>query len=398
MNKNNWNKLQKYLPLFSELNLDMAFLYITETGYKKGIIDATLPVRSFLKRNNLHNYETQGQGQSENGVTLSSKMILHNETIDLVSSLYRPKTKKGDPRIWFRGIKKYCDANSFIALITNENILYIINLTDNTIKQSVSTKGYVYQELLKLTLKKQTIAHELYDKIKIIHNKGFIPTVVSGDTGVGMTLEHELEIPPNSNAKPDYKGIELKASRKKVKNPTRNVLFNKAPDWKNSPCKSTKEILNKYGYYSNDKDRIQLYCTITATKPNPNGFYLDIDNDESTLKVMHINDGEVVEWNLEYLKELLLNKHAETFWVEAESKYINEIEHFQYNKIIHTMQPKINFISSLILNGTITLDFGMHFKKNGSAYWRLYALKIHKNNLNKLFPEPKEYDLTTSQL
>lgn len=395
MNKDNWKELQEYLPLFSELNLDMAFLYITETGFKKGIIDATIPVRNFLKRNQLHDYETQGQGQSENGITLSSKMILHDKTIDLVSSLYRPKTKKGDPRIWFRGIKKYCDANSFIALATDKKILYILNLTDESIKQSLSSKGYVYQELLKLSEEKQTISRELYSKIKIIHNKGFIPTVVSGDTGVGMTLEHELGIPPNSEARPDYKGIELKASRKKIKNKTRNVLFNKAPDWKNSPCKSTREIIDKYGYFSEEKNRMQLYCTMNATKPNPQGLYLDIDNNELTLKVMHNTEGEVVEWNLEYLKELLLNKHAETFWVEAESKIINGVEHFQYNKIIHTRQPNVNFITSLIMSNTITLDFGMHIKPNGSPYWRLFALKIHKDNLNKLFPEPKEYDLTT---
>ena len=47
------------------------------------------------------------------------------------------------------------------------------------------------------------------------------------------------------------------------------------------------------------------------------------------------------------------------------------------------------------MSNVITLDFGMHIKPNGSPYWRLFAFKIHKDNLNKLFPEPKEYDLTT---
>lgn len=130
-----------------------------------------------------------------------------------------------------------------------------------------------------------------------------------------------------------------------------------------------------------------------SIKANPQGLYLDIDNDESTLKVMHINDGEVVKWDLEYLKELLLNKHGETFWVEAESKFIEDIEHFCYNKIIHTKEPNVNFIASLIMNNIITLDFGMHIKPNGVAYWRLFALKIRKENLDKLFPKPKEYDL-----
>lgn len=83
MNKDNWKELQEYLPLFFELNLDMSFLFITEIGYEKGIIDATIPVRNFLKRNNLHNYETQGQGQKENGATLDAKLILPTETVDL---------------------------------------------------------------------------------------------------------------------------------------------------------------------------------------------------------------------------------------------------------------------------------------------------------------------------
>ena len=75
MNKENWDTLQEYLPLFSELNLDMSFLYITETGYTKGIIDATIPVRNFLRKNNLHDYETQDQGQKENGVELGLELF-----------------------------------------------------------------------------------------------------------------------------------------------------------------------------------------------------------------------------------------------------------------------------------------------------------------------------------
>ena len=394
MNKENWADLQEYLPLFSELNLDMSFLYITETGYTKGIIDATIPVRNFLRKNKLHDYETQGQGQKEHGVELPAKMILHDTTVELVTSLYRPKTKKGDPRIWFRGIKTYCDANSFIAIATDKKQLYIINLTDETIKESLSEKGYVYQELLKLSQEKQSIAHELYNKIKDIHNKGFIPTVVSGDTGVGMTLEHELGIPPNSQAKPDYKGIELKATRETYTD-TRNVqLFNKRPDWENSPCKSTTDVLNNYGYYREEKNRVQLYCDIFYGKPNTQELFLDIDDDETKLMVVHTRNGEVIEWDLNELKDSLEEKHKETFWIEAESKYINNIEHFKYNKIIHTKNPNTHLLTLLIMNNTIRLSIGMHFKPNGSPYWRQFALRLNKKDLNKLFPEPKEYDLT----
>ena len=56
-------------------------------------------------------------------------------------------------------------------LLIEKKQLYIINLTDETIKESLSEKGYVYQELLKLSQEKQSIAHELYNKIKERENE-----------------------------------------------------------------------------------------------------------------------------------------------------------------------------------------------------------------------------------
>lgn len=395
MNKDNWKELQEYLPLFFELNLDMSFLFITEIGYEKGIIDATIPVRNFLKRNNLHNYETQGQGQKENGATLDAKLILPTETVDLECSLYRPKTKKGDPRIWFRKIKNYCEANSFIALATDKKIVYLINLSDEKTIHSLSSKGYVYQELLKLSEEKQNIACELYNKIKAIHNKGFLQTVVSGDTGVGMTLEKELQIKPNSSRKPDYKGIEIKTyrmnKRKKITN--RSNLFSKTPDWRNSNYHSSKELLEEFGYESNG--RINLKCSLKANQViNNQGLYLQTDFNENMLYVMHQSKGEVVQWDFEELHKSLLKKHPETFWIGAETKIVDNTEYFRYSKITHTKNPQANIFDLLIESGIITLDFTMHIKENGEARDHGYLFKISKKNLNKLFPEIKEYNLS----
>ncbi len=43
--------------------VEFATIQITETGLKKSILDATAPVRAYLKEKNVHDYETQLQGQ-----------------------------------------------------------------------------------------------------------------------------------------------------------------------------------------------------------------------------------------------------------------------------------------------------------------------------------------------
>mgnify|MGYP000636587006 CR=1 FL=1 len=55
----------------------------------------------------------------------------------------------------------------------------------------------------------------LLAKIKEVNKKGWIKTLRKGDTGVGYTLETELGIRANSNQKPDFHGIEIKAFRNK---------------------------------------------------------------------------------------------------------------------------------------------------------------------------------------
>ena len=70
----------------------------------------------------------------------------------------------------------------------------------------------------------KSIASELLKKIEDIHKQGYIRGINHGDTAVGMTLEHCLGIPPNDSKLPDYKGIELKASRLGGKKPS-NLVY-----------------------------------------------------------------------------------------------------------------------------------------------------------------------------
>lgn len=55
--------LNIFIPIFAELNLPVAFLVPTPTGYFKSIMDATAPIRELLKEQNIHDYMSQKQVQ-----------------------------------------------------------------------------------------------------------------------------------------------------------------------------------------------------------------------------------------------------------------------------------------------------------------------------------------------
>ena len=99
--------LSQFLPIFANLHIPVAFLVPTPTGFKKSIMDATAPIRNLLKDAGLHDYIQQEQG--ENGkVLVKTHLITNNGDIKTQTSLYRPKTKSGDPRLWIYKLSSYC--------------------------------------------------------------------------------------------------------------------------------------------------------------------------------------------------------------------------------------------------------------------------------------------------
>ena len=390
--------LEPFIPIFSKLELDVAFLTPTETAYNKAIIDAIIPVRDFLKRNNLHDYEKQGQGP-ENKKKLPAFFVTDEELIETKASLYRPKTKKGDPRIWFSKLTRYCNAEDTLALVTDGKMIYVIDLSLKSISNSLLSKSYVFKILKELSEREKAISKELLSKIQEIHNKGFISTVTVGDTGVGMTLENQLGILPNPSKSPDYKGIEIKAKRSGFRYTNRVNLFSQVPDWDNSRGMTAEKLLNEYGYWGVDykgNQRFQLYCTVTANRPNTQGLYFSVREEEDILEnrsLVNKIDKYVLQWSFEKLRNNLQKKHRETFWVGAESKVISGVEHFQYNTVVHTKKPNISLFPYLVDSEVITMDYTMHRKPNGKVRDHGYLFKIRPEKINLLFPEPLEYNL-----
>lgn len=368
--------------------IEHAIFEPTETGLKKAILDATQPVRALFELENFHFFSRQGQGQDAK-VLAEAYFITHTDFFKSDVSLYRPVTKKGDPRMWFSNFKGFAKPNDQVAIIVFNNSLYLMNISQfdltNEAKKADSPLSQFLQQYLAF---KGHVAKELLQKLREIALKP-IQSIIQGDTAIGMAVEHALGIPPNSDKKPDYKGIELKSGRNKK---NRSNLFAQVAEWDLSPCKSSAEILDLYGYMrGGDK---KLNCTSSCSTINSQGLTLYYDASSDQLIEKHENGDIVAVWTGSLLRARLLEKHSETFWIHAESTKIKGKEYFRLISVTHTRKPLVNQLLPLIQDGIITMDHLIK-RKHGekSAKERGPLFKIHPKNLHLLFPEPKIYKL-----
>lgn len=380
------------IKVLTEKSVELTLIEPTETGLGKSIMDATGVVRNFLKSKAIHDFESQKQGQ-EYKIQISSYLILENSLANSIASLYRPNTKKGDPRIWFKGLGSYSNANDILGIIAFENDLYVLNITQLDLHKLIESK--ISNPLQDLVNEINQISNEVAEELLILLNKiaskGPVPAMLQADTAIGRTLETLLGIDINSSKKPDYKGIELKSYRDKRGN--RKNLFAQVPDWNLSKFKSSAEILNAFGY-SRGED-FKLYCTVSTLVKNSQGLKLKINNEISQLleNSDKSNIGDFVVWGLETLHKRLLEKHNETFWIAADSVTTEGKEYFQYKKVEHTKKPIVSQFDILLEQGIITLDHLIKRKPSGSVVEKGPIFKIKPNALDLLFPPSQSYNL-----
>lgn len=386
------------IRFFNTHSVEATYLVPTSVGLGKSIMDATSPLRLYLKENQIHNYDGQTQGP-EGKKTVETFFVTETNLIPTTASLYRPqaKGKEGDPRIWFSKLPSYALPNNLLGVVAFNNALYVINLSNSNIRQSVQDSNSPLSRLFKqINADQSSVSDELLNKLREVASRGWIKTVTVGDTGIGATLEHCLGIQINSSQKPDYKGIELKTKRiTGLRATTRTSLFAQVPDWEISALKSSAQILDTYGY--NRGDVKKLYCTVKATAPNPQGLILRIDEPKDILQERYESadiSREVVTWKFDVLRNRLLTKHNETFWIGAATSKIDGTEHFHYKKVLHTRVPFASNFHTLCQEGVITLDHLIKRDVSGKVVEKGPLFKINPSDLGLLFPPPLQFDLT----
>ena len=384
---------QKNLQFMSNLGIRYTTFQTYWTSLEKGYFDAIAPLRTFLLEEGIHDYACQGQGQL-NKEYRDAYLLTETLLVPAKASLYRPQTKKGDPRIWFSRLHNHAQPDDLFVLFHLRQCLYIINITQTNIEECVhSAGGNPVQEIL-LTLQKEGLstAHELLSKFKALYDNGrWYQSEVQADTGIGRAVETLLGIKMNGSKEPDYKGIELKSKRLQ-RSASKNGLFSQIPNWETSHYKSGKQIVQQYGYLKDGAKTLQI--TVQANKPNAQTLMLDVKQEEDRLEMVSMQDAviadHIVEWQLKTLHHRLKTKHKETFWVSVDNRMMDGKEYFRYSYIEHTRNPNIDAFDQLIAQQMISLELLLSRPSGRGDTWNF---KIKNEAMSLLFPEKLIYKL-----
>ena len=357
-------------------------LYLTRTGLEKGILDATEPMRKLLAGAKIHDFSRQEQGP-EHKVVKGACFVHPDSSDETKVSLYRPKTKDGDPRFWFAGLPGYARPDDVLAVFVKDGMLHLLNLS----QQWLAADDFSRFFLEGLERESRREANELLEKLRAIARRGAIRAVCEGDTAIGRSIETALGIQINSSRNPDYHGIELKSGRSPRMGGQENRanLFACVADWSLSTCKGSREILEKYGYRRGSD--FKLYCTVSCNRANSQGLQLKLEEVRQLLREFHRDNprGDVCIWPLPLLHERLSEKHKETFWIQARSLMRGRTEYFELQSVVHTTRPSHTQFDRLLDAGNITVDHLIKKKSSGSVVEKGPLFKIEKNRIAELF-------------
>ncbi len=380
---------QKNLKFLVNHNVKFTQVEITATGLKKSILDSTTPMRTFFLENGIHNYEEQLQGQ-EHKASRRALILTDATKKETTAVFYRPNTKKGDPRMWIYGLGAYSEGSDIYVLFVFDKALCAVNITHVDIEKCYNSPIITpLQDIIKVINKEENlVAEELLAKFRSIEGQ-WLESEITADTGIGRTIETFLGISMNCDKAPDYKGIEIKSNREK-RSSKKNVLFTKSPNWDVSALKSSREIVEEYGYYTEDGKKT-YQNTVQCTPPNSQMLFLNVNHLDELLELQaqqkRVKD--VAAWRLIELHKRLLSKHHETFWVEVDNEKSNGKEYFRLKQIEHTKNPNVGQFDVLIEQNIITVDL-LLCRQSGNG--DTYSFKIKKKGMPLLFPQSVIYN------
>lgn len=385
------NEESANLAALNSCGFASVLLFVTGTGLKKNILDATEAIRITLLKNEIHDYSLQSQGQA---YKRTIEVVIHTSAGPrrIPSSFYRPVTKNGDPRFWPQRFGEYSSPEDVFAIFISDKEIHFINLSREPLHESIYNGTATELGVFFITKREasDSVSGELLRFLREIASNGPLEAVCKGDTAIGRSIETALGIPINSSRKPDYNGIELKSGRAKIQgHATRATLFACVPNWQLSQCKSSAEILDKFGYTRLGIKK--LYCTVSTSKANSQGLLLQIDqavrflHERSTLQ----QSSDVAIWQLSHLENRLFEKHKETFWIQAKSVHIKGREFFDLKTVTHTKTPNLPQFERMLEEGSINMDHLIK-RENGRVTEKGPLFKIQRNKIPELFlGEPK---------
>jgi hypothetical protein len=223
---------------------------------------------------------------------------------------------------------------------------------------------------------------EIINKLKTIHNQGFIKTHRAGNTGIGKTLEDLLGIAENNIPGPDMEEIELKTVRSG--SISMLTLFTKSP----LPRNTNSRLLTKFGYWSSHGSYSkELNTTVNAKDFNKlagkPGFKIDIKDEK--LRLMSSGWEEQGYWDINTLKICFERKFPKLLYIKADYKGKGRYEEFWYNEGWLLSGFSFRNFLKLLKYGTILVDIRIGQYPEGGTHDHGTAFRVLHDDLDQCF-------------
>ena len=207
-----------------------------------------------------------------------------------------------------------------------------------------------------------------FQKLK---NKGFVPSLRNGSTGIGYTFEKLLGLKENNLALPDIENIEIKAHRDNSNSLITLFTFNNKV-WQISPL----EAIKKYGSYDQN-GRLGMYYTMSLT-PNSTGLFLIVNS--QTISVQHTSGEIRATWQLCQFAERFKQKIPALLLVSAHTEERDGKEYFHFYRVQLMRETSDQLLAELFKTGNLLVDLRLHDKgtsaRNHGTGFRIYEDKL----------------------
>ncbi len=221
--------------------------------------------------------------------------------------------------------------------------------------------------------------NKIISKLQEIENKGFIPSLRRGSTGIGYTFETLFGLQENNIPIPDVGGrVEIKTIRRD----SQSLLFTfNRGVWH----LKQKEFIQKYGYID-EKGRYALKNTLFYGKPIPQGISLDIDESMNIIYLVDVNTGEkLATWDVYVMVGKFMVKLSRLLLVIADRKVEQGREYFHYNEAYLLTNPSPRSFLKAFKDSSIGIDIRMHLKESGAVRNRGTAFRVRERYLTELY-------------
>jgi len=223
---------------------------------------------------------------------------------------------------------------------------------------------------------------QLQGKLNKLKGRGYIASLRRGPTGIGYTLERELNLKENNVAIPDIGGrVELKASRRNASSLITLFTFNRGV-WQ----LHQKTVLEKYGY-RNDSGRLALYNIVRVGNINTQGLTLMIDEKKNEVHLIHkSSDTLIAVWSIFTIIGRFLNKTERLILVLADSRLTeNNKEEFHFNEAYLLKDPKPQYFGEAFKKGSIVIDIRMHLNSNNKVRNHGTGIRMREIDISLLY-------------